>query len=925
MDDNSSLTFLPRLFNGINAMPPGVTTASHHRTVNVEVSVVDEHGAPAATVAPRQVVLKGPGEIIAFSPRMIGRVEPKPGENAFESNYFPCIEFIDPDFPWRYSIDPGTDLKLIPWLMLIVLRPDEYKRGPSQGTKLPTIEVAAQLLPDPADSWAWAHVQIAQGMDVSLGKSQFEDAVKSINDTKPELTCARLMCPRRLEAQTAYTAFVVPVYKMGVDAALGREVVSSEDFAWDFAGSTDASVELPVYYRWDFQTAEAGDMEELLSRLDCRDAGGNFVGRRVDASRPGYFMKNGKEEEFRTRHGRRLSSDNFLLDGALVPPGFMENGRDPLPNNAFTAEIAKSLNDALHTPMLDSQGDEDPLVSLPVYGRYFKKTKVIRRPAPRFRNANWVSEINLDRRLRVAASAGTAVVKEKQEEYVSRCWEQVGEIREANSLLRFGAAAASSGTSIKERHLDPLGDFRFVMATRPYHHYYIRPGGKFSLKAEVAASGLPGGLLSQTFKRIIAGKMGISLLDGESVCGDWLTRGNDKKRTPDTDYDFMIELMGLCNNEWPAHFRGHYGPSIPPLKPRIIDVFCVDIGGTLRTRIDSTTDILERLNNLITLPGWTRQLENLDPIMAAPTIDAPMYRRLADRSLETLSPGLGGIPPNTVLLMEENRKFIEAYLVGLNHEMNRELLWREYPADQRGTIFKYFWDPARIDHPEPDIVPISGWNKKLGGNRGAANFNDVVLVIKGDLVRRYPDTIIFAVSTKIDESVWDWNTIYALLQKQGANAEYATFRPVFSAHTGTDVLFLGFPFSVDEAKKGGYYFIMMQHPTLPRFGLNLSHVEDEADYSGWGSLSWEDVPLYPVKAGGMLYTDRGAWIDTEWSAGNNKTKPSDADYPVWGNDSAAMAHITFQDPVRMVIPAAIFLAPVQEIVPATPHIRRPLP
>ncbi len=43
-------------------------------------------------------------------------------------------------------------------------------------------------------------------------------------------------------------------------------------------------------------------------------------------------------------------------------------------------------------------------------------------------------------------------------------------------------------------------------------------------------------------------------------------------------------------------------------------------------------------------------------------------------------------------LLRTNNRFIEAYLVGLNHEMGRELLWREYPTDQRGTYFRIVLD-----------------------------------------------------------------------------------------------------------------------------------------------------------------------------------------------------------------------------------------
>ena len=62
-------------------------------------------------------------------------------------------------------------------------------------------------------------------------------------------------------------------------------------------------------------------------------------------------------------------------------------------------------------------------------------------------------------------------------------------------------------------------------------------------------------------------------------------------------------------------------------------------------------------------------------------------------------------------------------MVGLNHEMSRELLFREYPTDQRGTYFRQFWDVrGRVPAPAPgstdDIDPIDGWpgGDALGGD-----------------------------------------------------------------------------------------------------------------------------------------------------------------------------------------------------------------
>ena len=77
--------------------------------------------------------------------------------------------------------------------------------------------------------------------------------------------------------------------------------------------------------------------------------------------------------------------------------------------------------------------------------------------------------------------------------------------------------------------------------------------------------------------------------------------------------------------------------------------------------------------------------------MAAPVFTRPMYEALRDHYQEFLVPGLEEIPPNTITLVATNPAFVEAFMVGLNHEMARKLLWREYPTDQRGTYFKRFW------------------------------------------------------------------------------------------------------------------------------------------------------------------------------------------------------------------------------------------
>ena len=117
-----------------------------------------------------------------------------------------------------------------------------------------------------------------------------------------------------------------------------------------------------------------------------------------------------------------------------------------------------------------------------------------------------------------------------------------------------------------------------------------------------------------------------------------------------------------------------------------------------------TDDTIEALNPELTIPQRALQVmtipdrlkaaltEEFKEAMVYPEIDQPMYEPLRDISPELFLPNINLIEQNSVTLLETNQRFIEAYLVGLNHEFARELLWRGYPTDQRGASFRQFWD-----------------------------------------------------------------------------------------------------------------------------------------------------------------------------------------------------------------------------------------
>ena len=114
-DPLATYTFLPWLRQGISNQI-GVEDAldgppSPDRAV-VEIAFT-VNGQPIAN----PVELIGPGDIIGINPSAVTRTDPRHGVTDFESNYLPFVEFLDPDFAWRYTPAAATsEHRLRPWI-----------------------------------------------------------------------------------------------------------------------------------------------------------------------------------------------------------------------------------------------------------------------------------------------------------------------------------------------------------------------------------------------------------------------------------------------------------------------------------------------------------------------------------------------------------------------------------------------------------------------------------------------------------------------------------------------------------------------------------------------------------------------------------------------------------------------------------------
>ncbi len=271
------------------------------------------------------------------------------------------------------------------------------------------------------------------------------------------------------------------------------------------------------------------------------------------------------------------------------------------------------------------------------------------------------------------------------------------------------------------------------------------------------------------------------------------------------------------------------------------------------------------------------QPEPIAPIMVGPVLDRPLYFDLARYDQHRFLPGAGQLPDNAITLLETNPAFVEAFMVGANHEFNRELLWRRYPTDRRSTAFRKFWD--RIDGSD-DITPVHTWPS--AANLGSVSEGDadgsIVLLVRGQLLRRYPNTVVYAAAATADHRI-----------DPAAEPKL----PVFAGFLQPDIVFVGFDFDVDEARAGnGTMFVLQEQPTEPRFGFD---VPVGATSTGTVPAAWSDLTW------GHLGVDPGGFLSMAAFTGS-PARPLAADVPSvqasWASHGGDLAAIAFQRPFR---------------------------
>jgi hypothetical protein len=509
----ATYSFLPWLRQGIaNTIAtadgdPAVTTRAR---VHVELQLSGDPvggGPPLTQTLAQDIALYGPGDIVGIDARAVVRTEPRHLVGNFESNFLPAVDFYDEDFPWRYTpaAPDASRLRLRPWITLIVLGEHEFEEGKSLGGRpLPFVTIADPgVFPAADELWAWAHVHFNEPLSsgpaelVSPDMAAVLPRVAAIVARNRDAAYSRLVCPRRLDDNTDYHAFVVPTFETGRLAGLGLDPAGAPHAtasAWEpYAGRAEATNH-PVYYRWFFRTGSRGDFEFLVRLLQPRPVDKRVGTRDMDVQDPAPNIPGILDPELGgvLRLGGALRVPDADLDeDDLAERRKYENWDQPYPH-PFQRALAAFVNladdyaehNALDANIASGMADDDPdpLITSPLYGRWHALTQRLltkRDGTPAENDANWVHRLNLDPGFRVPAAFGTDVVQDNDEQYMDDAWQQIGDVLDANARIRRLHLATDVSLRWYDRYLTPLAA--------------ADPERAFAIAAPVAGRALVGG------------------------------------------------------------------------------------------------------------------------------------------------------------------------------------------------------------------------------------------------------------------------------------------------------------------------------------------------------------------------------------------------------------------------------------------------
>ena len=829
----STRWFFSHVRQGVAAEGPAA------QTIRPQVVFKRSTAADAITAVGPTLRLAGPGDVAAIDRSLIIREEPPPGTPAAAQNIMAAVEFAYADLPWLLStkqepVPGGADRRVYPWLVLVVLSEDEAA-PPRDQNPAPILTAPLSALPPVNESWAWAHVEARLDdavQDPAAAKKLLLDGVRR----RSAVVVARLLCPRKLEPNKTYFAAVVPAPASG---------------SWPAAAGA-TTVELTVFHWWSFHTGQAGTFEDLARRLHKVNATNLGVGARtIDVTAPW-------PPESSSNPGPPAASATMAVDGALRAPGnpVSETWSNRAAQDAFRAKLVTALNAPASRRDSTANPDRDTLaVGPPLYGSHHSGEQTVK-PA----SGGWITTLNLEVRRRVAAALGTRYVQVEQEFLMARAWEQVGAIREANLLLAAAELATVAANASRTKNINPLNAADLILTMAPMAARIDMPK-----EFRTPTDGSSGDELP-TLAQVLRGTKEIPKGMPTTAYARLTRRGGAVGRRIKRAVGSPTMGVSLIESELPAP---------PDGMPSLIGGEPPTLVNQVRARTAPLALQFRRMANVVANPDFLARsvvdARPLAPIMKHPRFNVPIAEEILARWPEWAIPGITGLPENSVMVVETNPEFVAALLVGLNHEFNRELLWREFPTDQRGTPFARFWPTAGNDVDEIARWPIES---KLGSQvRGGAE-GSIVLVIRGEVLRRFPAAPLVAVKGVGGKLPDDFTGIPAT----PLPLDESTMLYIFTGITET------------KARDEDWFFVLREPMRGTQFGFDLGPTEMKT----WADLTWTDVTL----TNGFVRV----------APPPARQPPANAGLARWGSESADMARIAFQQPFQIAFRAREWLS-----------------
>ncbi|EOZ93597.1 hypothetical protein A33Q_3543 [Indibacter alkaliphilus LW1] len=457
----------------------------------------------------KTVKIQGPGDVLGIDPKMVIRTHPKKGVDNFEIENLAYVEFYEEDLPWRFTPAKPNSNKIRPWMSLIVLKESEFEIIAHGNESLPYLRINSDVdlsavFCHEKDTWAFAHVHVFDKLtQTNPSATQLQAQIQK----SPDSAIARIICPRRLDEDKEYQAFIIPTFETGRLAGLKQSTadIPAQKSSWNsslFSGSHPR--EYPFYFQWKFSTGPEGAFETLAGKLEVLGSEGIAPVREADIRELGYDID---ASEFPT----------IQIEGALKTPGFQipswPNGGSISSRNDLLDKVERIIN--LNEALQDESNEqllgeveksffytqdfvEDPIITPPLYGKWHslknKANKALK---------DWVDEVNLHPSYRSAAGLGTRVVMKYQEYFMELAWEQIGQINEANQKIMENELMRTTALATYNKSYRKMSEMSLLsMSANAMKQIKVEKTATFSAAQNLINSKIPDSLSSGNFIKV---------------------------------------------------------------------------------------------------------------------------------------------------------------------------------------------------------------------------------------------------------------------------------------------------------------------------------------------------------------------------------------------------------------------------------------